>query len=63
MMNYLYIETGSNFEDILRMDYWRFRGILYTLNKIHTIKSGKTWVEKGVPQSSKDMIAKRKAQR
>jgi len=45
------------------MDYWRFTSILKSLNKINCIKSGKSYTEEGIPQSSKDMIEKRKAQR
>lgn len=62
-MNFLYLETGSNYEDLLNMNYWRFRSVMDTLHKRNTVKSGKVWVENKVPQSSKDMIARRKAQR
>lgn len=37
--------------------------ILKTLNKVNSAKSGKPYTEAGVPQSSKDMISKRKTQR
>lgn len=63
MMNFLYLETGGKFENVLSLNYWRFKSIVYTLNKRNTIKSGKPWIERGIPQSSKDMIAKRKEQR
>lgn len=62
-MNLLYLEVGGNFQEILHMDYWRFISILRSLNKINSIKSGKPYVEEGIPQSSKDMISKRKTQR
>jgi len=45
------------------MDYWRFISILKSLNKINSIKSGKPYTEAGVPQSSKDLIERRKQQR
>ena len=45
------------------MSYWRFTSILKTLNKLNHIKSGKPYTEAGVPQSNKDMISRRKAQR
>jgi len=45
------------------MDYWRFISILRSLNKSNSIKSGKPYVEEGIPQSSKDMISKRESQR
>lgn len=63
MMNFLYLEVGGNFNDVLRMNYWRFKQIIKTLNKRNTLKSGKPWIEKGLPRSSKDMIEKRKKQR
>lgn len=62
-MNFLYLEVGGSFQSILEMSYWRFKSILKTLNKKNTIKSGKPWVEQGVPRSSKDMIERRKKQR
>lgn len=62
-MNFLYLEVGGNFEDILHMNYWRFTSILKSLNKINSIKSGKPYTEAGIPRSSKDMISKRKTQR
>lgn len=62
-MNFLYLEVGGNYQDILSMNYWRFKSILKTLNKVNSIKSGKPYVEQGIPQSSKDMIEKRKQQR
>ena len=62
-MNFLYLEVGGNFQEILHMDYWRFMSILKSLNKINSIKSGKPYVEQGIPQSSKDMISKRETQR
>lgn len=45
------------------MNYWRFRSILKTLDKKLKIESGKPYIEEGLPQSTKDMIEKRKAQR
>ena len=62
-MNFLYLEVGGNFENILHMDYWRFISILKSLNKLNHIKSGKPYTEAGIPRSSKDMISKRKTQR
>jgi len=62
-MNFLYLEVGGNFDDILQMGYWRFLSILKSLHKINTIKSGEPWIEEGIPQSSKDMIELRKKQR
>jgi hypothetical protein len=62
-MNFLYLEVGGNFTDILHMDYWRFNSILKSLGKLNAIKSGKPYTEAGVPRSSKDMIEKRKKQR
>lgn len=50
-------------QEILNMNYWRFQGIIETLKKKKAIESGKPYIEKGLPQSSKDMIEKRKAQR
>jgi len=62
-MNFLYLEVGGKYGDLLTMNYWRFRSILKTLNKVNCIKSGKPYIEQGLPQSSKDMIEKRKQQR
>ena len=62
-MNFLYLEVGGNFQEILHMDYWRFISILKSLNKMNSIKSGKSYTETGVPQSSKDLIERRKQQR
>ena len=62
-MNFLYFEVGGNFQDILSMSYWRFKNILKSLNKFNHIKSGKPYIEHGLPQSNKDMINKRKEQR
>ena len=62
-MNFLYLEVGGNFNDILHMDYWRFISIIKSLNKKNALKSGKPYTEAGIPQSSKDMISKRKTQR
>jgi len=62
-MNYLFLEVGGNFNDILHMNYWRFRSIMATLHKKNCIQNGKPYVETGLSQSSRDMIAKRKAQR
>ena len=42
------------------MNYWRFLGVIQTLNKIKTIESGGQVVEAKVPQSSKDMIKRLK---
>lgn len=62
-MNFLYLEVGGNFHDILHMNYWRFKSILKSLNKLNHIKSGKPYIEHGLPQSNKDMIDRRKEQR
>jgi len=62
-MNFLYLEVGGNFQEILHMDYWRFISILKSLNKINCAKSGKPYTEQGLPQSNKDLISRRKAQR
>ena len=45
------------------MNYWRCKSIIKTLEKKKCIESGKPYFEKGLPQSSKDMIEKRKKQR
>lgn len=50
-------------DEILNMNYWRFRGVLFTLEKLNRVKSGKPYIEKGLPQSTKDMIERRKKQR
>lgn len=47
----------------MHMSYWRFIAILQTLHKKRCIESGKIYVEPGLSESAKDMIAKRKAQR
>jgi len=62
-MNFLYLEVGGNFQEILHMDYWRFISVIKSLNKINSIKSGKPYTEIGIPQSSKDLIERRKQQR
>lgn len=50
--------------EIQKMNYWRFRNVLKTLEKKICIENGKPYVEQGpLPQSTKDMIARRKAQR
>lgn len=49
--------------EIVNMNYWRFKSILKTLEKKLCIESGKPYVERGIPQSNKDMIEKRKKQR
>lgn len=56
-VNALYLKTG-NMSDILKMNYWRFRNVLKTMEKIHNIESGKQVVDTKVPQSNKDMIAR-----
>lgn len=61
-MNVVYLKVG-NYDEILNMSYWRFKGILDTLEKINAISSGKPYLIKKLPRSSKDMIEKRKAQR
>jgi len=58
-VNTIYLQTG-NIEDILSMNYWRFLGVIQTLNKIKTIESGGQIIETKVPQSSKDMIQRLK---
>lgn len=45
------------------MNYWRFKSILATLKKKKAIENGQPYIEHGLPQSSKDMIERRKAQR
>jgi len=50
-------------EEILNMNYWRFKSILRTLEKKMCIESGKPYIERGLPQSSRDMIERRKKQR
>lgn len=46
------------------MNYWRFKSILKTLHKKRCIENGQPYIEEGpLPQSSLDMIEKRKAQR
>lgn len=45
------------------MNYWRFITISEVAHKIRMIESGQSYIEKGLPDSSKDMIARRKAQR
>lgn len=45
------------------MNYWRFLTILDTWKKLNLIKAGKPVITQGVPQSSKDMIERRKNQR
>jgi len=62
IIHLLYLERG-NLEEILKMNYWRFKSIIRTLEKKKRIESGKSYIEPGIPQSSKDMIARRKAQR
>jgi len=58
----LYLEKGG-LDEILSMNYWRFKSIIATLQKKRKIESGKPYIEKGLPQSSKDMIERRKKQR
>lgn len=58
-MNMVYLETG-NMSDILKMCYWRFKGILDTMDKVNKIRSGEQIVETKVPQSNKDMIQRLK---
>jgi len=62
-MNFLYLEVGGNFQEISHMDYWRFMSIIKSLNKMNSIKNGKPYTEIGIPQSSKDLIERRKQQR
>ena len=45
------------------MNYWRFTMISKVAHKIRMIESGQSYVEEGLPDSSKDMIKRRKAQR
>ena len=46
------------------MGYWRFIAITKVAHKINQIKSGKPYIEEGkLPESVKDMIARRKKQR
>lgn len=61
-MNFLYLDVGGNFQEILHMDYWRFMSLIKSLNKINSIKNGKPYIEQGIPRSSKDMISRRKKQ-
>jgi len=61
-VNLLYLQNG-NMEEILNMNYWRFKSVLKTLEKKMCFESGKSYIEHGLPQSSKDMIEKRKKQR
>jgi len=61
-VNLLYLQNG-NMEEILNMNYWRFKSILITLEKKTCLESGKPYIEHGLPQSSKDMIEKRIKQR
>lgn len=60
-VNMLYLQQG-NLKEILHMNYWRFKSILRTLEKKNCIESGRPYIERGLPQSSKDMIARKKAQ-
>ena len=46
------------------MNYWRFITITRVAHKIHQIESGHPYIEEGeLPESVKDMIERRKAQR
>ena len=46
------------------MNYWRFIEITRVAHKIRAIESGNPYVEETeLPESSKDMIARRKAHR
>lgn len=45
------------------MNFWRFIQMTKVAHKIHQIESGEGYIEKGIPESSKDMIARRKKQR
>jgi len=63
MIHGFYVKHG-NLNEILSMGYWRFLSILKTAHKINQIESGHPYIEEGaLPESTKDMIAKRKAQR
>jgi len=61
-MNIIYLQVG-NYQEILDMNFWRFKSITKTYNKIKTIESGQPYIERGIPRSSKDMIERRKKQR
>ena len=54
-MNTIYLQTG-NIDDLLNMNYWRFLGVIQTLNKIKTIESGGQIYDTKVPNSNKDLI-------
>ena len=45
------------------MSFWRFIQITEVAHKIRMIESGQGYIERGIPESSKDMIAARKKQR
>jgi len=47
------------------MNYWRFLEITRVAHKINQIESGKPFIEEDgkLPESVKDMIGRRKAQR
>jgi len=63
MIHSFYIKHG-NLKEILSMNYWRFLSVLKTAHKINQIESGHPYIEEGeLPQSTKDMIERRKAQR
>lgn len=64
MIHSFYIKHG-NLKEILSMSYWRFIAITKVAHKIHQIESGKSFIEEDgkLPESVKDMIKKRKAQR
>lgn len=50
-------------DDILKMSYWRFTKIVTTLNENFAKQRGEPVIKEGLPQSTKDMIKKRKSQR
>jgi hypothetical protein len=64
MIHSFYLKHG-NLKEILGMGYWRFVAIAKVAHKIHQIESGKPFIEEDgkLPESVKDMIEKRKAQR
>jgi hypothetical protein len=45
------------------MSYWRFTQIVTNINEISANQRGESIIKEGLPQSSKDMIERRKAQR
>lgn len=47
--------------DILKMSYWRFISLLKFSEKHSKLVSGQPYVQEGLYQSQKDMIARAKA--